>query len=410
MRSRFLRALVVAGLGSVFAATPAAATVTSGVTPAGVLTVSSDGADPITVDCQSGVVKINNLNPDAPGGPVACSAITESHVFGGPGANTITLTNVAPAFFPALASSEIQGFGDSDSVTGSGIADTVTGGIGTDDLAGGGGDDVFLWNPGDGSDDIRGEGDSDAMIVNGSGTDEIFTVNADGLGVDVLRNVGSIILDIDTTELVVLNALGGADTITSNSLAGTLTTLAMNGGADGDELNGSDMGDMLDGGAGTDEVHGNSGNDTLLIRDSTPDTATCGDGTDSVTADAQTVDSIAGDCENLDVPLISQPPAGPPPDVAQDTAPPDTQITASPKAKTKQKQAAFAFSGTDARAVASFQCRLDGDPFAACSSPFEAKVGKGKHSFEVRAVDAAGNVDPTPASYAWTVKKKKRGK
>jgi Ca2+-binding RTX toxin-like protein len=404
MNGRLSIALALTVTAWACAAAPAQATVTSGVA-SGVLTVSSDGADPITVDCQSGVVKINNLNPDAPGGPVACSAITESHVFGGPGSNTITMTNVTAAFFPALVSSEIQGFGDADSVAGSGIADSVTGGTGADDIAGGGGNDVVVWNPGDGSDVIDGEGDSDTVIMNGSASNEIFTVNADGLGVDVLRNLGSIVLDIETTELVVINALAGTDTITSNSLAGTLPTIiAMNGGGDDDELNGSDMGDTLDGGAGTDEVNGNAGNDNLLIRDDTPDTATCGDGTDSITADAQAVDTIAGDCENLDVPQLPQVPQ-PPPVAAEDTVPPDTQITGSPKAKTKKKQASFSFTSTEPGST--FQCKLDDDPFAACSSPFEDKVKKGKHHFEVRAVDAVGNVDPTPATYDWKVKKPK---
>jgi len=205
MHGRLSIALALIVTVGACAATPAQATVTSGVA-SGVLTVSSDGADAIIVDCQSGVVKINGLNPDSPGGPVACSAITESHVFGGSGANTITLTGVTAAFFPALVSSEIQGFGDVDSVAGSGIADTVMGGTGADDLAGGSGNDVVVWNPGDGSDVIDGEGDSDVVIMNGSASSEIFTVNADGPGVDVLRNVGSIVLDVETTELVVINA------------------------------------------------------------------------------------------------------------------------------------------------------------------------------------------------------------
>ena len=34
---------------------------------------------------------------------------------------------------------------------------------------------------------------------------------------------------------------------------------------------------------------------------------------------------------------------------------------------------------------------------------------KGTHTFQVRATDAAGNVDPTPATQSWKVKKKKKG-
>ncbi len=96
-----------------------------------------------------------------------------------------------------------------------------------------------------------------------------------------------------------------------------------------------------------------------------------------------------------------------PPD-GTDTSPPDTTITAGPKDKTKKKTATFEFSGTDARAVASFRCSLDGGAFAACASPYTVKVKKGKHTFSVSAGDEAGNVDATPASDDWKVKKKKK--
>jgi hypothetical protein len=74
----------------------------------------------------------------------------------------------------------------------------------------------------------------------------------------------------------------------------------------------------------------------------------------------------------------------------------------------KKAKATFRFTGTDARVVTSFQCSIDGGPFEPCASPDKVKVKKGKHEFEVRAVDAAGNVDPTPATDDWKVKKKKK--
>jgi hypothetical protein len=91
-----------------------------------------------------------------------------------------------------------------------------------------------------------------------------------------------------------------------------------------------------------------------------------------------------------------------------DRTAPDTLIASGPKAKTKKKTATFEFSGTDARAVAGFECSLDGAAFAACTSPHTVKVKKGKHTFSVRATDDAGNADGAAATYDWKVKRKKK--
>src|SRR5262249_58593905 len=67
--------------------------------------------------------------------------------------------------------------------------------------------------------------------------------------------------------------------------------------------------------------------------------------------------------------------------------------------------ASFTFSGTDSgTGVASFECKLDGGSFAACTSPKSySSLADGSHTFQVRAIDGAGNVDPTPASFTWTI-------
>ena len=51
-----------------------------------------------------------------------------------------------------------------------------------------------------------------------------------------------------------------------------------------------------------------------------------------------------------------------------------------------------------------FECRVDGSPFALCGSPKSyGGLAKGAHRFEVRAIDLAGNADATPALYGWTI-------
>lgn len=104
-----------------------------------------------------------------------------------------------------------------------------------------------------------------------------------------------------------------------------------------------------------------------------------------------------------------QPPPPPPPPSA-DTDPPET-ITKAPKKKLKAKKkkkvkVSFEFSADEAGA--SFECNLEGAGFEPCSSPFKAKLKKDRHTFEVRATDAAGNTDATPAKHSFKVKRKKR--
>lgn len=64
----------------------------------------------------------------------------------------------------------------------------------------------------------------------------------------------------------------------------------------------------------------------------------------------------------------------------------------------------FKFSSTEAGSA--FQCKLDRKPFKPCASPKKYKKLKpGKHVFKVRAIDEAGNADPTPAKRSFKVLK-----
>jgi subtilisin-like proprotein convertase family protein len=96
---------------------------------------------------------------------------------------------------------------------------------------------------------------------------------------------------------------------------------------------------------------------------------------------------------------------GPGPDLLA----PETTITSAPKAtvKTKRKSASYSIEFS-ANEPATFKCSFDQKPFAPCSSPATGKAKKGAHTFSVIATDNVGNADPTPATAAWKVKRKKR--
>jgi hypothetical protein len=109
-----------------------------------------------------------------------------------------------------------------------------------------------------------------------------------------------------------------------------------------------------------------------------------------------------------------------------DTTAPQTQIEAAPTGTIGVAEVTLRFSADEAGgdeagrdavgseegeegvaaegATATFECRLDAAGWAPCTSPatFTGLVD-GTHTIEVRATDAAGNVDPTPAVVTFTV-------
>lgn len=83
-----------------------------------------------------------------------------------------------------------------------------------------------------------------------------------------------------------------------------------------------------------------------------------------------------------------------------DRTAPDTVLTSTPTAYTSDDPVRIEFNHRD-RHSSTFECALDRGAFAPCTSPWQASVNEGSRSFAVRATDAAGNVDPTPATYAF---------
>jgi len=84
-----------------------------------------------------------------------------------------------------------------------------------------------------------------------------------------------------------------------------------------------------------------------------------------------------------------------------DTTPPQTTITDGPTSTTVDATPNFEFSSSE---PGTFECRVDGGEFSPCTSPYTATtLSDGTHSFEVRAIDAAGTTDPSPAIRSFIV-------
>jgi hypothetical protein len=84
-----------------------------------------------------------------------------------------------------------------------------------------------------------------------------------------------------------------------------------------------------------------------------------------------------------------------------DTTPPDTIIISEPPSHTKDREVTFEFKASEDNC--GFECQLDDGRFSACASPKKySELSEGSHVFLVRAIDAAGNVDPSPAIYVFT--------
>ena len=312
--ARKRKGAVAVGVAVGLLALPAAANaaVTSNVN-AGLLTVTSDAADAITITCVANAVQVNGASP--PGGPHACNTITAIDVNGGPGANAITLTGVTTAAFPALADVDIDGAGGDDTIAGSEIDDVMHGGPGDDrilgddnapgtrdEFLGEDGNDTLVWNPGDDDDKMDGGLGADSIEVNGGGGPEQFVVQPSAIAGRVVFDrtgptpPGPFNLDIGTAERLDMNANGGDDQFDANGVLAGLIALDVDGGEGNDLIDGGDGADLLKGGGGNDRIipdnnpagtrddaKGDAGDDTLVWNGGDGDDINDGgDGNDTV--------------------------------------------------------------------------------------------------------------------------------
>jgi Ca2+-binding RTX toxin-like protein len=118
----------------------------------------------------------------------------------------------------------LRGGAGADTLEGGSGDDFVDGNLGQDVLRGGAGDDTIQWDPGDSSDTIDGGSGSDTLnfFMSNASEDILLALNGDHLR--LTRNLGSVALDVDNVERIVLGGInngGGVDHFTINPLAGS---------------------------------------------------------------------------------------------------------------------------------------------------------------------------------------------
>ena len=217
------------------------------------------------------------------------SGLERMAVTGDDGEDTLNAAGGSDTGDPFPIPTSMTGHGDDDHLTGGSAGDGLQGSEGNDDLVGGAGDDGL---GGLGGDDV---------LVGGTGLDSANYLNSlAGVSVDLRTTAPQNTVGDGTDTLSGLESIGGS------THADTLT------GDDGpNALSGAGGNDTLDGRGSVDVLSGDRsspggpvvgvGADVLLARDGGPDALECGPLTDSVTADPPGVDTIAADCESVDL-------------------------------------------------------------------------------------------------------------
>jgi hypothetical protein len=225
-----------------------------------------------------------------------------------------------------------------------------------------------------------------------------------------LRNVTAVATGTNGRGLFVSATLAGADLVLNgrNVIAeGSIDTsgIAVASSTADIDLGASNFdpvqfGDFVAPATGTDVTEAGNQSDAPLL-----------DGTYQQLPGSPTIDAGDGSVSDhpaLDFDLDARNQNGTP-DIGADESDgvaPDTEITKNPPKRTKSRTATFAFES--AEGGVGFDCKLDGKPFKPCDSGTVKykRLKRRRHTFQVRADDAF-NVDATPDSYAWKVRKKR---
>jgi len=190
--------------------------------PDSVIVNGTAGADAIQVAAAGGGVRISGVAPpiDVLGSQAGSDRVIVNGLGGNDTLSALT-TLVQTTLSGGDGNDSLAGSAGADALLGGAGADTADGNGGSDSASLGAGNDTFVWDPGDGSDVVEGEGDQDMLLFNGSAAAEVMAASANGGRLRFTRNLGNIEMDTDGIETLAVNALGGADALTVGSLAGT---------------------------------------------------------------------------------------------------------------------------------------------------------------------------------------------
>ena len=339
-----------------------------------------------------------------------------------------TLVNTASIPFKSSGGTTFPGFtgfggAGADDLIGSSTDDYLLGDSGDDTLTGMGGRDLLIETddsngdeePGDdhlfggdghdtlaggaGGDELRGEAGTDQLfgglgdntIDGGAGVDGVFyslptLFDENDVRIPTSPDQQGATVVLDAAEFTSGNGLPGQDDVIAGveDVSGTEGADTLTGSSVGNLLDGQQGNDTVAGGEGTDVLFGRLGADTLASSDGQVDRVDCGGQVD----DLATVDDIdqAAACPAEGGGLTTI-----------DTTPPDTSID-DLEVNKRKGLVKFEFSGSDAFGPVTFECALDAKSYSHCESPQTYRnLKEGRHTVSVRAKDAAGNVDPTPA-------------
>jgi Ca2+-binding RTX toxin-like protein len=266
----------------------------------GLLTIVGDNNDNvITVSRNGDLILVNGGAIPITGGTAAVTNTVLIQVLGLGGDDKITMGNSLPVahLFGGTGNDTLIGGSAAEILVGGPGNDFIDGNLGNDLIFGGDGDDTIQWDPGDGSDTIEGQGGNDVLIFNGANVNENIDLSANGSRLRFFRDVANITLDVNGVERVDFRALGGADNIVINSLAGTGVSLV--------NVDLAPTGGGTDGAPDTVTINGTPGADIITVSNNAGTMVVSGLAAQiqvvngSVTNDSIVINGIGGDLVNV---------------------------------------------------------------------------------------------------------------